>query len=88
MADLQVTCINKTPRNNPHEGITHLGGFGWKKTREQVVREIDARVNTFYTSVNGTRANVAVREGTNGKYVQTHADGYWNDNLLALPECR
>ena len=24
MADVQVKCINKVPRNNPHEGITHL----------------------------------------------------------------
>ena len=23
----------------------------------------------------------------NGKYVRTHADGYYNDNLLALVEC-
>ena len=22
-----------------------------------------------------------------GKYVRTHADGQWNDNLLARPEC-
>jgi hypothetical protein len=27
MADVQVKCINKQPRNNPHEGITHLGGM-------------------------------------------------------------
>ena len=26
MADVQVTCINKQPHQNPHEGITHLGG--------------------------------------------------------------
>ncbi len=25
MADVQVTCVNKQPRLNPHEGITHLG---------------------------------------------------------------
>jgi hypothetical protein len=88
MADLQVRCINKQPRQNPHEGITHLGGDGWKWTREDVVKSIDAKTNTFFTLVAGTRANVGVVEGPNGKYVRTHADGQWNDNLLALPECR
>ncbi len=88
MADVQVTCINKVPRNNPHEGITHLGGSGWKWTRQQVVDSIKAHSNTFYTFVNGKRADIGVVEGPNGPYVRTHADGKWDDNLLALPECR
>ncbi len=87
MADVQVTCINKQPRNNTHEGITHLGGATWKWPRQQVVNSINARTNTFYTLVNGKRADVGVVNGPNGPYVRTHADGYWNDNLLALSEC-
>jgi hypothetical protein len=87
MADVQVTCINKQPRNNSHEGITHLGGSGWKWARQQVVDSINARSNTFYTWVNGKRADVGVVHGPNGDYVRTYADGVWNDNLLALPEC-
>jgi hypothetical protein len=88
MSDLQVTCINKQPRNNPHEGITHLGGAGWHKTRQQVVDLINAGTNTYFTLVNGKRADVGVRQGASGPYVQTKADGVWSDNLLALPECR
>lgn len=87
MASLQVTCINKVPRDNPHEGIANLGGAGWKKTRQQVVTEIESNQNSFYTSANGKIAHVGVVNGPNGKYVRTHADGVWNDNLLALPEC-
>lgn len=87
MADVQVTCINKQPRNNPHEGITHLGGATWKWTRQQVIDSIEARTNTFYTAVRSTRADVGVVDGPNGKYVRTYANGVWNDNLLALPEC-
>ncbi len=87
MPDVQVTCINKTPRNNTHEGITHLGGAGWKWTRAQVITSIEGGTNTFFTLVGGKRANVAVVQGQNGKYVRTHADKVWNDNLLALPEC-
>ena len=87
MADVQVTCINKQPRNNTHEGITHLCGSGWKWTRQQVIDSINARSNTFYTWVNGKRADVGVVHGPNGDYVRTYADGVLTDNLLALPEC-
>jgi hypothetical protein len=88
MPDVQVTCINKQARNNPHEGITHLGGSTWRWTRQQVIDSIKAKTNTFYTLVQNKRADVGVVEGPNGEYLRTHADGKWNDNLLALPECR
>lgn len=87
MSDVQITCINKQPRDNPHEGITHLGGETWKWTRQQVIDSIKARTNTFYTLVAGKRAEVGVVKGPNGDYVRTYADGVWNDNLLALAEC-
>ena len=87
MADVQVTCINKLPRNNTHEGITHLGGSNWKWSRNQVIQSIEGRLNTFYTKVDGKRAEVLIVNGANGKYLRTYADGQWNDNLLALGEC-
>lgn len=87
MADIQVTCINKIDRNSTHEGITHLGGVGWKWTRAAVIASIEAKANTFYTYVDSKRADVRVVDGQNGKYVRTYADGKWSDNLLALPEC-
>jgi hypothetical protein len=87
MADVQVTCINKQPRNNPYEGITHLGGAGWKWTRQEVINSIKTKTNSFYTLVGGRRAEIGVVEGPNGAYLRTYADGVWNDNLLALNEC-
>lgn len=91
MADVLVECINKTPRNNPYEGITHLGGSGgggWKWTRADVIASINAGTNSFYTSIGDKQAYIAVVNGPNGPYLRTHADGIWMDNLLALPECR
>jgi len=88
MADVQVTCINKQPRQNPHEGITHVGGSGWRWTTQQVIDSINGKTNTFFTFVGGRRADVGVVNGPNGQYLRTHADGQWNDNLLALSECR
>ncbi|SEV89562.1 Protein of unknown function [Chitinophaga sp. YR573] len=87
MADVQVTCINKNSRESSHEGITHLGGSTWKWTRSEVITSIENETNTFYTMIGGKRANVGVVNGSNGKYLRTYADGLWNDNLLALPEC-
>ena len=87
MPDARVTCINKQPRDNPHEGIMHLGGNDWKWTRAKVIESIRDGSNTFYTYENGKRADIGIVEGPNGSYVRTYADGQWNDNLLALPEC-
>ena len=87
MADVQVRCVNKQPRNDPHHGITHLGGDGWKWSRQQVIDSIKAKTNTFYTLAGGRRADVGINRGPYGEYLQTHADGRWDNNLLALPEC-
>ena len=87
MADVRVRCINKQPRQNPYEGITHLGGDGWKWTRQEVVNSINAGINTFFTFERGQRAEIGVVKGPNGDYLRTYANGQWNDNLLALIEC-
>lgn len=87
MADLQVTCINKQPRNNPHEGITHLGGYNWWWTRDQVIHAIESGMHTFFTQVNGDRVDIGVYKGPHGPYVRTYSNGHWSDNLLSLAEC-
>ena len=91
MADVQVTCIRKPHPASHHEHITHLGGSAWNWTREAVIASIDAKTNTFFVldPRNGKRANVAVVRPSDGRlpFLQTHADGDWNDNLLSLPQC-
>lgn len=85
MRELQVTCVDT--RDNSHEGITILGGDGWRLTRQQVIAHIENQTLGFYTLVNSKRADVRVRNGINGKYVQTQADGVWTNNLLELKAC-
>ena len=63
MADVQVTCITKPYRDSQHEAITHLGGATWRWTRQEVVNSIKAETNTFFTLVNGKRADVGVVDG-------------------------
>ena len=88
MADNRVTCVNKPHRNSPHEHITHIGGPGWRITREEAIKLIDSKTDSYYTLVGGNRATVAVvREAGKLPYLRTHADGKWSDNLLALDEC-
>ncbi len=91
MADLRVTCITKPHRASAHEHITHLGGGGMKWTREEVIRMINAKINMYHVvdPVSGKRTYVGVVRPTDGRapFLQTYADGVWNNNLLALPEC-
>lgn len=85
MADALVTRVTKGM--GTHEGITHLGGETWTWTVGQVIEAIENGDYTFHTSVGGKRAEVGVVQGAYRKYVRTYADGYYNDNLLALPPC-
>jgi Protein of unknown function (DUF3892) len=90
MADVRVMCIIKPNPQSPHEHITHVGGSGWLWTREEVILSIDAGTNSFYVADDRThrRSEVGVvRSAGHPAYLRTYADGVWNDNLLALPQC-
>lgn len=91
MADVQVTCITKPHPQSQHEHITHLGNPpSWVWTREQVITSIEAKTNTFFVRDpnNGKRSEVGVvREAGKAPYLRTHADGYYNNNLLSLNQC-
>ena len=93
MPDVQITCITKPDRNSALDRITHVGGpggGGWKWSTEAVVVSIESRTNTFFViDAARHRSDVGVVDLGNGrrKYLRTHADGDWNNNLLALPEC-
>jgi len=88
MQSLEVKCINKTPRQNAHEGIVAIGGDGWKYSRAEAVRLINAGTCAFFTFVDGQQVWVRVIIGPSEPYLRTYADGVPTDNLLALPECR
>lgn len=94
MADYRIECVNKPHRNSPHEHITHVGGPNptgggrWKEPVPNVVRFIESNQHRFYTREGNASAWVGVRTSAAGnKFLQTHADGIWKDNLLALDEC-
>jgi hypothetical protein len=77
-----------------HQHIVHLwwkntaNGTSGDNSRAELVTWIEDKGGKAYTEDSrGNRADVAVRTPTHGaKYLQTHADGVWTNNLLALPE--
>lgn len=92
MADCPITCATKPHPQSPHEHITHVGNpaAGWVWPRENVIASIEAGTNTFFVldPLSSKRANVAVVSPQGrAKYLRTHADGVWTDNLLSLNTC-
>lgn len=94
MNTYQVTCVTKPHRSSAHEHITHIGGPAggrWVMTREEAIRQIDSGASAFFVQdpySNKVAYVGVVREAGKAPYLRTHADGYWNDNLLSLNECQ
>jgi Protein of unknown function (DUF3892) len=91
---IQVQCINKTNRSDPHERISHIGGTNpggerWKLTQPAAIDGIERGKYSFYVErPAGHRVTVIVATSRFGhKYLKTEADGEQPDNLLSLPEC-
>ena len=93
MADCRITHIRKPNRQSTHAHIILVGNLtnsttNWVWPRADVIASINTGTNTFYVFEGGKRSNVGVVNPTDGRlpFLRTYADGYWNDNLLSLPE--
>lgn len=89
----RIRYANKTDIKKPHERITHVGGVNpdgkrWKRSIDEVVRDIESAEWEFYVEENGRRVGV-VRATHNGhKHIKTTADDIQPDNVLPLlAEC-
>jgi hypothetical protein len=93
-ASYQVTCIIPDG-SDPDQRIDAIGGATggqgggpWQLLIDAAIVNIENGTYTFWTLVQGRRAEVIVAKRSNGrKYLKTTADGYEPNNLLSLPRC-
>jgi hypothetical protein len=92
-AQIQVKCINKSDRYNPHERILSIGGTNpdgsrWKLSEQDAIAGIEMGKWQFYVNIGEKSAWVIIALSAQGhKYLKTEADGEHPNNLLSLPEC-
>lgn len=88
---IRVTAIRLTG-GHTHQHITRLwwtnpaNGKAGDNARADLVFWIENENGKAYVDDGGNRVDVGVVTPSSGpKYLRTHADGVWTDNLLALP---
>lgn len=90
---IEIKCVNKSDRPNPHERILAVGGLNpdgrrWQLSQADAISSIESGQYSFYVQRGGHTVRVLVAVSRFGnKYLKTEADGDQPDNLLSLPEC-
>jgi Protein of unknown function (DUF3892) len=92
---VEISCINKSDRDNPYDRILHVGGRNpdgtrWKLSELETIRCIENGTHAFYVHQIGHTVDVevVVATGQHGnKYLKTTADREHPHGLLNLPEC-
>ena len=92
-ARVQISCINKSDRLNPHERILFIGGVNadgsrWKMSQSSAIQSIKNGEYAFYVNQSGRSVDVIIAKSQYGyEYLKTIADGEQPNNLLSLLEC-
>lgn len=88
---VEVSCIDKRDRQNPHERIQAIGGVHggqrWKMSEESAIQSIKAGKYDFYVTRGGRTVDVIIATHSGREYLKTENDGYSPDNLLSLDAC-
>jgi hypothetical protein len=88
---VEIQCITKRDRQNPHERIESVGGRHngkpWTLAEDRAIAGVENGTWSFWTKGGGRVANVVVAKHLGRKYLKTEADGVEPYNLLALAAC-
>lgn len=92
---VQVLCIRKRERHNPHERIEGMGGRSPSGSTYPYLYLIESQAITaildgtydFFVDVKNREVSVVVALHEGRPYLKTTTDGYAPNNLLSLPEC-
>ncbi len=90
--DVEIKCIRKTNRSDPHERIQGVGGVNSDGTRwylllNDAIEGIEQGKWRFWTGGGGKPVWVIIASHNSHKYLKTESDGIHPNNLLALQEC-
>lgn len=83
MADLRVTRTAKDEDGD----ITALCGSGWRREKDDAIRDINTGLNRYYVEWSDVTTWVRVVAGPNGPYLRTDRDATPRNNLDELPDC-
>ena len=90
---VEIQCINRSDRLDPHQRIISVGGMAserthWKLSHRRAIELVESRRNSFYVTRDGKALDVVVAVSEYGhRYLKTAGDPEQPDNLLSLPEC-
>lgn len=89
--DVEIQCITKTDRMNPHERIQNVGGVHdgkpWNLTLDRAIAGALNQTWRFWTKGGGKSVWVIVAYHNGNPYLKTENDGVQPDNLLSLNAC-
>jgi hypothetical protein len=91
MKRIEVSCITKTDKNNPHEKISHVGGIHkdtfWKVPIDEAIHNIEMGFFIYYVGKNGIEVDLEIATRDGNKYLKTKNDDTEINNLLELKQC-
>jgi Protein of unknown function (DUF3892) len=81
---VEISCITKANRTDPHERISYVGGVNdnnsrWILSLDQAIAGIETDKYTFWTRGGGRIADVIIATHNGNKYLKTVADGIQPD---------
>ena len=90
--NVEIKCIKKDDRYDPHERIQRVGGVNangnpWSLSLDDAIAGIRADKYSFWTAGGGKSVWVVIAERHGREYLKTTSDGDHPNNLLSLPQC-